>query len=147
MLLPEKGNSELSVHPLTGKKNDRLGTMTKILIIGYSALSKHMMRVILESGGYEVIEAENGVVGLERYSLDKPVLVMFDITSEWLHNIILTTIAKLREIDPEVRVIVTTTDIQRSTRSQVEALGVRGLIQKPLKREEVLKAVAETLKG
>lgn len=47
---------------------------------------------------------------------------------------------------PAARVVAATADIQRSTRTMVEAAGARGLINKPLIEEAVLKMVADALK-
>jgi two-component system chemotaxis response regulator CheY len=113
--------------------------MTKILIIGGMAISRQMMRVILGSESYDVIEAADDIVGLERYALDKPLLVILDIIKGMMHG--LEVIEKLRKIDPEARVVVVTEDGQSLIYTQVKAAGARGLIRKPLKREEVLKTV------
>ncbi len=118
--------------------------MAKILIIGNSTFSKYMMRVILESEGHEVIDTADDIVGLERYSLDKPVLVMIDMTRERIQDG-LEIIKTPQKIHPEARVVVVTEDDQESIRTQIKAAGARGLIHKPLKREEVLKAIKEAL--
>lgn len=119
--------------------------MAKILIIDDSALSRRIMRAILESAGHEVVEAADGIAGMERYFLDKPALVMLDMTMTGMHG--LEVLEKLRQMDPAARVIAATADIQSSTRTLVEAAGARGLIQKPLLPETVLEAVAEALKA
>jgi len=117
--------------------------MAKILIIDDSALSRRMMRAILAPAGYEVLEAVDGIIGLERYFLDKPELVMLDLTMTGMHG--LNVLEKLREMDPAARVIVATADIQSSTRTMVEAAGAKGMVNKPLLEEAVLQAVAEAL--
>lgn len=119
--------------------------MAKILIIDDSALSRRMMRVILESGGHEAVEAADGIAGLERYFLDKPDLVLLDMTMAGMHG--LEVLEKLRQMDPAARVVAATADIQSSTRALVEAAGARGLVHKPLLEEKVLQAVAEALKA
>jgi len=117
--------------------------MAKILIIDDSALSRRMMRVILERAGHEILEAADGIIGLERYFLDKPDLVMLDLTMSGMHG--LDVLEKLREMDPAARVIVATADIQSSTRTMVTTSGAKGLINKPLLEEAVLPAVTAAL--
>jgi two-component system chemotaxis response regulator CheY len=119
--------------------------MAKILIIDDSTLSRRMMRAILEPAGHKVLEAADGIIGLERYFLDKPELVMLDLTMTGMHG--LDVLEKLRELDPAVRVIVATADIQSSTRTMVEAAGAKRMINKPLLEEAVLQAVTEALKA
>ena len=50
----------------------------KVLLVDDSGLARRRMRQMLESDGYEVIEAEDGMVALERYFVDKPDLVLLD---------------------------------------------------------------------
>ena len=46
--------------------------MNRILIVDDSSLARRRARTILEGGGYQVIEAEDGLTALERYFVDKP---------------------------------------------------------------------------
>ena len=47
----------------------------KILIVDDSALSRRTLRRMLESAGYEVVEANDGMAALEIYFLEKPNLL------------------------------------------------------------------------
>jgi two-component system chemotaxis response regulator CheY len=53
----------------------------------------------------------------------------------------LDVLGKLRELDPEARVIVASADIQDSTREMVSEAGANGFINKPLSPENVLSAL------
>ncbi|HPC85508.1 MAG TPA: response regulator [Smithellaceae bacterium] len=117
--------------------------MSKILMIDDSGLSRRMMRQILEAGGHETIEASDGIAGLEQYFLEKPDLVMLDMTMAGMSG--LEVLEKLRQMDPNAKVIVATADIQSSTRALVEAAGAKNMINKPLEKDAVLRAVADTL--
>jgi len=118
--------------------------MAKILIIDDSALSRRMMRAILAPRGFEIVEAQDGITGLEKYFLDRPELVLLDLTMEGMHG--LEVLEKLRELDPGAGVVVVTADIQSSTRKMVQASGARGMINKPLAADDVLAAVTDALK-
>ena len=119
--------------------------MAKILIVDDSAMSRRTLRKILESAGQQVIEAEEGVVALERYFLDKPDLVFLDLTMTGMHGI--DVLGKLREMDQRACVIIASADIQSSTRELVEAGGASAFINKPFTREKVLSALEEVLQG
>jgi two-component system chemotaxis response regulator CheY len=54
---------------------------------------------------------------------------------------------KLREMDPQARVIVASADIQSSTREMVDAGGASAFINKPFTSEKVLSAVSMVLEG
>ena len=102
-----------------------------------------MLRRIVESVGYEVVEADEGAAGIEKYFLEKPALVFLDLTMKDMDG--LDVLAKLRELDPEARVIIASADIQDSTREMVAAAGANGFINKPLSPEKVLQAVQSVM--
>jgi two-component system, chemotaxis family, chemotaxis protein CheY len=114
----------------------------KILIVDDSSMSRRMLRRIVESAGYEVVEAGEGAAGLEQYFLENPDLVFLDLTMKDMYG--LDVLKKLRELDPAARVIVASADIQDSTREMVAAAGANAFINKPLSPEKVLQ-VLETV--
>ena len=111
----------------------------KILIVDDSSMSRRMMRRIVESVGCDVIEAGEGAAGIEQYFLEKPDLVFLDLTMKDMYG--LDVLEKLRELDPEARVIIASADIQDSTREMVETAGANAFINKPLSPEKVLQAL------
>jgi two-component system chemotaxis response regulator CheY len=115
----------------------------KILIVDDSAMSRRMLRRIVESAGYEVVEADEGAAGLEQYFLEKPDLVFLDLTMKDMYG--LDVLAKLRELDAEARVIIASADIQDSTREMVTAAGANAFINKPLSPEKVLQALKSVM--
>jgi len=117
----------------------------KILIVDDSALSRRTLRRILESAGYEVTEADDGMTALEVYFLEKPSLVLLDLVMKGMYG--LDVLTKLREMDQEARVIVASADIQSSTRQLARDGGAIGFINKPFAREDVLAAVETALKA
>lgn len=119
--------------------------MAKILVVDDSGMSRRTLRKILEPAGHEIIEAEDGIVALERYFLDKPDLVLLDLTMTGMYGI--DVLNKLREMDPQALVIVGSADIQSSSREMAEAGGARGFINKPFTSEKVLSVLNRVLQG
>ena len=117
----------------------------RILIVDDSSLARRRARTILEGGGYEVIEAADGMAAIERYFIDKPDVVMLDLVMKGMYG--LDVLAKLREMDSGARVIVASADIQTSTRALVEEAGATAFINKPFSTENVLGAVNTVLGG
>lgn len=115
----------------------------KVLIVDDSAMSRRMIRRILEQGGYSVIEADEGVAALETYFLEKPDLVLLDLVMKGMYG--LDVLTKLRELDPGARVVVASADIQSSTRTMVKDAGARFFINKPFVPEQVLTTVSTAL--
>jgi two-component system, chemotaxis family, chemotaxis protein CheY len=119
--------------------------MAKILVVDDSGMSRRTLRKILESNGHEVVEADEGIVALERYFLDKPDLVFLDLTMTGMYGI--DVLNRLREMDPGALVIVASADIQSSTREMVAAGGASAFINKPFTSNKVLDAVNSTIQG
>jgi len=115
----------------------------KILIVDDSALSRRTLRRILETGGYEVVEADDGMTALEVYFLEKPSLVLLDLVMKGMYG--LDVLAKLREMDPKALVVVASADIQSSTRKMSEEAGSLAFINKPFVSEQVIAAVEAAL--
>ena len=115
----------------------------KVLIVDDSAMSRRMVRRILEDGGYNVIEADEGVAALETYFLEKPDLVLLDLVMKGMYG--LDVLTKLRELDPGAKVVVASADIQSSTRTMVKDAGARSFINKPFVPEQVLTTVSTAL--
>jgi two-component system, chemotaxis family, chemotaxis protein CheY len=119
--------------------------MAKILIVDDSGMSRRTMRKILETAGHEVVEAPDGMTALEKYFLEKPDLVLLDLTMTGMYGI--EVLKKLKEMDPDARVIVASADIQSSTIEMVEEGGAQAFIQKPFLSENVLEKVDRVLGG
>jgi two-component system chemotaxis response regulator CheY len=117
----------------------------KILVVDDSALSRRTMRRILETAGYEVVEADEGMAALELYFLEKPDVVFLDLVMKGMYG--LDVLEKLREMDRDARVVVASADIQSSTRTMVEEAGALAFINKPFVVEQVLAAVKVALGG
>ena len=119
--------------------------MAKILVVDDSGMSRRTLRKILEPSGHQVSEAEDGIAALEQYYIDKPDLVLLDLTMTGMYGIDVLT--KLREMDSQARVIVASADIQSSTRILVEKAGASAFINKPFAVDQVLNAVRSALGG
>ncbi|MGH9903671.1 MAG: response regulator [Pyrinomonadaceae bacterium] len=116
---------------------------TKVMIVDDSGMSRRTLRRILEAGGYEVVEAEEGMAALEMYFLEKPGVVLLDLVMRGMYG--LDVLAKLREMDAGARVIIASADIQSSTRAMAEEAGASAVINKPFTAGQVLDAVRGAL--
>jgi CheY-like chemotaxis protein len=112
---------------------------SKILVIDDSSLARRMTRKILEELGHDVEEASDGAQGLELFVLKHHDLVVLDMVMHGMYG--LEVLTKLKELDPKLRVIVLTADIQQSTRSQVQDAGAAAMVNKPINKD----ALAEIL--
>jgi two-component system, chemotaxis family, chemotaxis protein CheY len=117
----------------------------KILLVDDSGMARRTVRQMLEGAGYVVVEAEDGMIALERYFLEKPDLVLLDLVMRGMSG--LDVLDKLHEMDGGVRAVIVTADIQDSSREMAVAGGARGFLSKPVDRAGLLSAVSAALKA
>jgi two-component system chemotaxis response regulator CheY len=119
--------------------------MAKVLVVDDSSLSRRTSRRILEAAGHTVVDVADGMSALEQYAVDRPDVVLLDVTMAEMNG--LEVLAQLRGMDPDARVVMATADVQTSTRTLSEAAGAVGFVVKPLTTETVVRAVSAALLG
>jgi two-component system chemotaxis response regulator CheY len=117
--------------------------MAAILVVDDSSYARRIMRKHLEAAGHQVIDADGGMAAIETYYLKRPDLVLLDLTMEGLSG--LDVLKQLREINPDVRVIVVSADVQSSTEDIVRDAGAARFIGKPAPTAELLAAINDAL--
>ncbi len=111
----------------------------RVLIVDDSALARRNLRHVLEPAGYDVVEAADGLVALERYFLEKPDVVMLDLVMAGMYG--LDVLRKILEFDPAARVLVVSADVQSSSHEMALEAGARGFVSKPFERDRLLQAI------
>ena len=119
--------------------------MATIMVVDDSGYARRMHRRILEGGGYTVIEATSGMEALERYFLDRPDLVLLDLSMEDIGG--LEVLGKLCEMDSAARVVIVSADVQRSTERLAAEGGALAFVGKPVTPEQLLATVGDLLQG
>ena len=116
-----------------------------ILVVDDSSLARRLTRQALEEMGHKVEEAADGAEALERYAINRHDLVLLDLVMQGMYGV--EVLEKLRQVDPDARVVVATADIQKSTRDIVRSAGAFGLVNKPLSKDVLTSAVGRALEG
>ena len=111
-----------------------------VLVVDDSSLARRMLRRMLEDLGHKVEEASDGATALERYFLNRPDIVMLDMVMTGMYG--LDVLAKMRELNPDVRVIVASADIQTSTRDKAREAGAAAFVNKPVNPKELATVLA-----
>lgn len=117
--------------------------MAKILVVDDSGLARRTTRKMLESVGHDVIEAEDGLSGLEQFYVEKPAVVVLDVTMKEMDG--LEVLKRVRELDNSAKVIIVTADVQASTREMAHAGGAFGFVIKPVVAKSLLQAIEGAL--
>ena len=90
-----------------------------------------------------MVEATDGMAALEMYFIEKPRAVLLDLVMKGMYG--LEVLSKLREMDPDARVVVLSADIQTSSREMVQAAGAAGFLNKPADAQQMLDVVARAV--
>jgi two-component system chemotaxis response regulator CheY len=117
----------------------------KVLVIDDSGLARKNLRRMLQGAGHEVVEAQDGMAALEMYFAEKPDVVLLDLVMSGMYG--LDVLKKLRQLDPEARVVVVSADIQTPSREMAREYGAGAFLSKPVEESEVLAAVNALLNG
>jgi two-component system chemotaxis response regulator CheY len=119
--------------------------MARILIVDDSSYARRVHRAMLEGAGHSVSEASTGTSAIEAFSLQRPDVVLLDLSMEDIGGI--EVLRTLRAIDAEARVVVVSADIQKSTALGVMAAGASRFVPKPATAEDLLMAVSALAGG
>jgi two-component system, chemotaxis family, chemotaxis protein CheY len=117
--------------------------MAKILIVDDAEFLRMRISKMLIGDGYEVVEAENGAIAVEKYKEGKPDVVLMDITMPEMDG--LTALKQIRAFDPKARVVMLTALGQESVVLEAIKSGARDFVVKPFERERVLSAITKLL--
>lgn len=120
--------------------------MARILLIDDDETVRYALKQVEERAGHQVEEASDGQVGVEKFEVHKPDLVITDIIMPNQEGI--ETIIKLRRLAPEVVIIAMSGGGRTGNRdflTMAEKLGAAKVIAKPFRPKELVEAVAALL--
>lgn len=103
----------------------------KVLIVEDYEDTRSFMKWLLESYGYLVVEATDGIEAVDKYKQQNPDLVLMDISLPSVDG--LTATRAIREFDKQARVpIIAVTAFGKSYYKQAIEAGCNDLIDKPV---------------
>lgn len=117
--------------------------MEKILIVDDSRTSRRILNNLLTENGYEVVEAENGELGVQKYKEETPDLVTMDITMPVLDG--LEALKGIKAYDSGAKVIMVTAAGQESKVMEAVKHGAAEFITKPFEKEKILETIRKVL--
>lgn len=103
-----------------------------ILYIEDNFDNRLLVRRVLEAEGYRVIEAEDGVQGLDYLQSETPDLVLMDINLPEVDGYEMTKRLKQLPSMTKVPVIAMTANVMKGDREKTIAAGCDGYIPKPI---------------
>ncbi len=118
--------------------------MALILVIEDSSFMRNKIGNILKRGGHEIIEAEDGIKGLQMTIERSPDCILLDLIMPGMDGVKLLMTLRERGVMPPV--VIVTADIQESTIKQCRELGSAAVVNKPPGEEELLNTVRNVLR-
>lgn len=114
-----------------------------VLVVDDAAFMRMILKDLLNKNGYGVIEAEDGLVGVQKYMESRPDLVLMDITMPEMDGI--SAVRAIKAKDPMARIVMCTAMGQQSMVISAIQAGALDFIVKPFKPDRVLEAVNKAL--
>ena len=112
--------------------------MAKIMLVDDAAFMRMMIKKALSSSGYnDFIEAQDGAEAVKKYSEEKPDMVIMDITMPNMDG--LQALKKIREGDPNAKVVMCTAMGQESMVVDAIKSGARDFVVKPFDAQRIVK--------
>ena len=109
----------------------------KYLVTDDSKLARLSLIKSLKSlvGDAKILQAENGEIAIELVKSEKPDIVFLDLTMPVVDGY--EALPKMLEINPKLKVVVVSADIQEKAKSRVIELGAKLHVQKPINAEKM----------
>lgn len=124
----------------------RTGVMRKkVLIVDDSHMIRRIVGMILKEDDYEVLIAENGLMGYEMAKANQPDLVIMDVEMPVMNGIEATTHIKNNTATTHIPVLIfTSLGSEQDIRMAKEA-GGSGFLNKPISKEELRTTISSIL--
>lgn len=121
--------------------------MKRILIVEDKAVSRELLRTVLEKQGYAVTEAEDGEQALQQARAEVPDLILLDLQIPLRNGY--EVVAELRQ-DPRfaaVPIVAVTASAMQGDRDRALAAGFNGYLTKPLPLTKLREEIQRLLPG
>jgi len=112
-----------------------------VLIVDDSPTEMHVLRGILQKGGYRVITAVDGESGVAQAEHSKPDLILMDVVMPGLNGFQATRQLSRNPETSEIPIIMVTTKAQETDRAWGLRQGAREYVVKPVGAGELLKKI------
>ncbi|HZX69425.1 MAG TPA: twitching motility response regulator PilH [Rhodanobacter sp.] len=119
--------------------------MARILIVDDSPSQLLGIKRIVEKLGHEVLSAEDGAAGVEVAKAEMPDLILMDVVMPNLNGFQATRTISKNADTAHIPIILVTTKDQETDKVWGMRQGAKAYVTKPIKEEELVKALEEFL--
>ncbi len=115
----------------------------RILYVEDNFQNKRLVKKILAARGYEVLEADDGLTGVELANRELPDLILMDISLPGIDGVEATQRIKAFEGTSRIPVIALTANAMRGDRERFIAAGCDDYLPKPISTTDLLNLIGE----
>lgn len=141
----ESGIEKLKTPPLGDITGIEGASGLRILIVEDQRENRMLLKKLLLRYGFEVAEAENGEIGVERTSSWKPHLVLMDRRMPVMDGATATRLIRQLPGGDKLRIAAVTAEAFREDYLTMMSAGCDAFVRKPYKVDELLEVLAELL--
>ncbi len=113
----------------------------RVLYVEDNFQNKRLVRKILNAKGYEVLEAEDGLTGVEMVARERPNLVLMDINLPGIDGMEATALIKASPDLAHIPIIALTANAMVGDREKIIAAGCDEYLQKPINNATLVETV------
>lgn len=117
----------------------------KILYVEDNPLNMRLVRKILQNAGYKMLEAMDGLSGVEMAQNERPDLILMDINLPDIDGLAATLRIKSTPTLAHIPIIALTANTMHGDRERFMEAGCDGYIPKPIAKNELLTMVSNFL--
>ncbi len=110
----------------------------RILYVEDNFQNKRLVRKILKSRGFEILEAEDGLTGVEMATNENPDLILMDISLPGIDGVEATQRIKAHNGTAMIPIIALTANAMRGDRERFLAAGCDDYLPKPISTRDLL---------
>jgi two-component system cell cycle response regulator DivK len=107
--------------------------MKRVLVVEDNNINRYMITFLLKEHGYTVIEARDGVTGVDLAVKEKPDLIIMDIQLPDINGLEVTRRIRASKADGNIPVIALTSYAMAGDKEKALEAGCTGYIEKPIK--------------
>jgi two-component system chemotaxis response regulator CheY len=115
--------------------------MVKILAIDDMKTLRDLLSKVLRSAGHDVVEAVDGVDGLNKFDQHKPDLVISDLNMPNMDGIGFVEGARSRPHGKSIPILILTTETNEKLKIRAREVGATGWLTKPFNPERLVKLI------
>src|SRR5436309_2837171 len=102
--------------------------MARILVIDDDPRICELLQTVLQRKGHEVVLAENGSTGIERFRQERPEVTILDLNLPHLNG--LAVLTQIRAIDPLSPVMILTGVGTKAEEQEARVLGITDFLER-----------------